>query len=158
MVGYNLINSVLGDGRQSESRCDMVAQRIVKGLFSLCMVYIFVLVGTNMIRYGHETGFSSDKQMVASALNRVTTDRHVDDDAFIYLTGIDKVDEAQESYVVGIGDFFDDIWKLFASMTDVMTIMMGFSIGVVSFFEQWALSIRMDTFGHGIRIQELALV
>lgn len=143
---------------QSESRCDMIAQRIVKGLFSLCMVYIFVLVGTNMIRYGQETGFSSDKQMVASALNRVTTDRHVEDDAFIYLTGIDKVDEAQESYIVGIGDFFEDIWQLFASMTEIMAIMIGFSAGLVSLFQQWALSIRMGTFGHGIHIQELVLV
>lgn len=122
------------------------------------MVYIFVLVGTNMIRYGQETGFSSDKQMVASALNRMTTDRHVEDDAFIYLTGIDKVDEAQESYVVGIGDFFDDIWKLFTSMTDVMTIIMGFSVGVVSFFDRWAQSIRIATFGHGIHIQDLLLM
>ena len=122
------------------------------------MVYIFVLVGTNMIRYGQETGFSSDKQMVASALNRMTTDRHVEDDAFIYLTGIDKVDEAQESYVVGIGDFFDDIWKLFTSMTDVMTIIMGFSVGVVSFFDRWAQSIRIATFGYGVHIQDLLLV
>ena len=136
----------------------MIAQRIVKTLFSVCMVYIFILVGTNMIRYGQETGFSSDKQMVASALNRVTTDRHVEDDAFIYLTGIDKVDEAQESYVVVIGDFFDDIVKLFASMTDVMTIIMGFSVGVVSFFERWAQSIRIATFGHGIHIQDLVLM
>lgn len=136
----------------------MIAQRIVKGLFSLCMVYIFVLVGTNMIRYGQETGFSSDKQMVTAALNRVTTDRHVEDDAFIYLTGIDKVDEAQESYIVGIGDFFDDILQVFASMTEAMTIIMGFSAGVGSLFEQWALSIRRAVFGHGIHMQELALV
>lgn len=136
----------------------MIAQRIVKTLFSVCMVYIFILVGTNMIRYGQETGFSSDKQMVASALNRITTDRHVEDDAFIYLTGIDKVDEAQESYVVGIGDFFEDIVKLFTSMTEAMTIIMGFSVGLVSFFERWAQSIRIATFGHGIYIQDLLLV
>ena len=136
----------------------MIAQRIVKGIFSLCMVYTFVLVGTNMIRYGHETGFSSDKQMVASALNRVTTDRHVEGDAFIYLTGIDKVDKAQKSYIVEIGDFFDDIWQLFASMTEIMAIMIGFSAGVASLFQQWALSIRIDAFRHGIHIQELVLV
>lgn len=136
----------------------MIAQRIVKTLFSVCMVYIFILVGTNMIRYGQETGFSSDKQMVASALSRITTDRHVEEDAFIYRTGIDKVDEAQESYVVGIGDFFDDIVKLFTSMTEAMTIIMGFSVGLVSFFERWAQSIRIATFGHGIYIQDLLLV
>lgn len=136
----------------------MIAQRIVKALFSVCMVYIFIMVGTNMIRYGQETGFSSDKQMVASALNRITTDRHVEEDAFIYRTGIDKVDEAQKSYVVGIGDFFDDIVKLFTSMTEAMTITMGFSVGLVSFFERWAQSIRIATFGHGIYIQGLLLV
>lgn len=136
----------------------MIAQRIVKTLFSVCMVYIFILVGTNMIRYGQETGFSSDKQMVASALNRITTDRHVEEDAFIYRTGIDKVDEAQKSYVVGIGDFFEDIVKLFTSMTEAMTIIMGFSVGLVSFFERWAQSIRIATFGHGIYIQDLLLV
>lgn len=136
----------------------MIAQRIVKALFSVCMVYIFIMVGTNMIRYGQETGFSSDKQMVASALNRITIDRHVEEDAFIYRTGIDKVDEAQKSYVVGIGDFFDDIVKLFTSMTEAMTITMGFSVGLVSFFERWAQSIRIATFGHGIYIQDLLLV
>lgn len=136
----------------------MIAQRIVKGLFGLCMVYIFVLVGTNMIRYGHETGFSSDKQMVTSALNRITTDRHVEDDAFIYLTGIDKVDEAQESYIVGIGDFFDDIWQLFASMTEAMTIIIGFGVGITSLLQQWGLVIRMSVLEHGKYIQELALV
>lgn len=136
----------------------MIAQRIVKALFSVCMVYIFIIVGTNMIRYGQETGFSSDKQMVASALNRITTDRHVEEDAFIYRTGIDKVDEAQKSYVVGIGDFFDDIVELFTSMTETMTITMGFSVGLVSFFERWAQSIRIATFGHGIQIQDLVLM
>lgn len=136
----------------------MVAQRIVKALFSVCMVYIFVLVGTNMIRYGQETGFSSDKQMVASALNRITTDRHVEDDAFVYLTGIDKVDDAQESYVVGIGDFFDDIWQLFASMTEAMTIIMGFGVGITSLLQQWGLAIRMSVLEHGKYIQDLALV
>ena len=136
----------------------MIAQRIVKGLFGLCMVYIFVLVGTNMIRYGHETGFSSDKQMVTAALNRITTDRHVEDDAFIYLTGIDKVDEAQESYVVGIGDFFEDIWQLFASITEAMTIVTGFGVGITSLLQQWGLVIRISFLEHGKYIQELALV
>jgi len=135
----------------------MIAQRIVKGLFSLCMVYIFVLVGTNMFRYGQETGFASDKEMVTSALNRVTADRHVEDDAFVYLTGIQHANEDANSYIVELNDFLDDIWQFMASFTEALTIISGFSVGMVALFQQWGLSLRMGIIEHGLFVSEYIL-
>lgn len=128
----------------------MIAQRIVKGLLSVCMVYVFVLVGANMLRYGQETGFSSDKEMVTASLNRMTTDRHEEEDSFIYLTGVQKADASKDSYVVGVSDFLDDIWQLFASVTEGLTIVMGFGMSLTTLFQQWGFSFRMGLAEHGL--------
>jgi len=130
----------------------MVAQKLVKGLLGLCMVCVFVLVGANMVRYGQETGFSSDREMVAASLNRMTTDRHVEEDSFIYLTGIQKADDARDSYVVGVGDVLDSIWQVLSGLTEAMTMAAGLGVGLLSLVEQWALSIKIGLTNQGLLV------
>lgn len=130
----------------------MFVQKLVKGLLGLCMVYVFVLVGANMVRYGQETGFSSDREMVTASLNRMTTDRHVEEDSFIYLTGIQKAESTENSYVVGMEDILDSIWQAITSLTETLTIVVGLGVGMSSLLEQMLSSLRMGLTGQGLLV------
>lgn len=135
----------------------MVAQKLVKGLLGLCMVYVFVLVGANMVRYGQETGFSSDREMVSASLSRMTTDRHVEEDSFVYLTGVQKADNANDSYVVGVGDVLDSIWQVLSGLTESMTIAAGLGMGMSSLLEPWLSSLRTGLTGQGLLVSGYVL-
>lgn len=135
----------------------MVAQKLVKGLLGLCMVYVFVLVGANMVRYGQETGFSSDREMVAASLSRMTTDRHVEEDSFVYLMGVQKADNANDSYVVGVGDILDSIWQVLSGLTETMTIAAGLGMGMSSLLEPWLSSLRTGLTGQGLLVSGYVL-
>lgn len=135
----------------------MFAQRLVKGLLGLCMVYVFVLVGANMVRYGQETGFSSDREMVTASLNRMTTDRHVEEDSFIYLTGIQKADSEEDSYVVVMEDILDSLWQMLTGVTEAMAIVAGLGVGLSSLLEQWVLSLRIGLAEQGLLVSQLVL-
>lgn len=122
----------------------MIAQRLVKGLLSVCVIMVVVLVGRNMIAYVQETGFSSEKEMFSASLHRITSDRHLEDNEIVYQTGVEQLEETDQSYVVHISDFFDGILGFFSVATESLMVVMGFSMWTWTGIWQSVLHTRMD--------------
>lgn len=101
-----------------------IVVRLLKFFAIFIGVGVFCTLGLNVLEYGHETGFESDKNMVIASVDQMTGSIEKSDQS-ITETGLDEVDDAQRTISLTVNDLmerFEDIIGGFVSTIIVATM------------------------------------